>query len=90
MLLCHRPTGYAVFLGKRMGWGWYGVPDNLAETVADLFDALDGVAYLAEQDAFCLLQEESDEKWYYGEWINEAKTVKQIHFGEQPAQDVER
>ena len=38
MWLVYRPTGNAVFLGKRMAEGWYGVPDDLAHRIQALFD----------------------------------------------------
>ena len=38
MYLIHSPTGQGVFVGKRMGHGWYDVPNNLAENVRRLFE----------------------------------------------------
>lgn len=30
-------SGAGVYLGKRMGWGWYGIPEDLREKLAELF-----------------------------------------------------
>jgi hypothetical protein len=38
MYLVYKPTGRAVFLGKRMGQEWYGAPENLGALVETLFD----------------------------------------------------
>ena len=35
--LVYRPTGKAVFLGKRMADGWYGVPDDIKQRIEALF-----------------------------------------------------
>ena len=37
LFLVYRPTGKAVFLGKRMAEGWYGVPDDVKERIEALF-----------------------------------------------------
>lgn len=38
MYLVFWPTNTAVFVGKRMGFGWYGAPEDLAQRVERLFD----------------------------------------------------
>ena len=37
MYIVFKPTGDKVYLGKRMGWGWYDVPKNLPEKLEQLF-----------------------------------------------------
>lgn len=37
MYLIYRPTGDAVYLGKSMGWGWCGTPENVAQCISALF-----------------------------------------------------
>lgn len=37
MYLVHRPSGKALFLGKRLTDGWYGVPEDLVERLKQLF-----------------------------------------------------
>ena len=37
MYLIHRPTGTAIMLGKRMGWGWYQPPTG--EQMERFFEA---------------------------------------------------
>ena len=72
MWLCHRPSGLAVFLGKRYtALGWY---QPHAEITGALLEAL----YKAVQD-FCISEQENDEdfvllketddSWSYGETL---------------------
>lgn len=42
MWLVHKPSGSAVFLGKRMGGSWYGTPEDLSERIAVLFSVTEG------------------------------------------------
>jgi len=49
MFLVYRPTGDAVFLGKRMSWGWYGTPNDIVERIALLFEK---AAEAAAKDGF--------------------------------------
>ena len=39
MWLLHKPTGKAVFLGKRMDDSWYGTPDDVCHRIQALFAA---------------------------------------------------
>lgn len=67
MFLVHIPTGLAVGLGKRMGWGWY-LTDTLAvgPHIEKLYTILkDEFNYEGEQDAFRLMME-TDPGWCYG------------------------
>lgn len=53
MYLCHPETQQAVYLGKRLGDGWYGCPENVAEKISEMF------AKVEEQcggtdDGFCI------------------------------------
>ncbi len=38
MYLVFRPTGEKVFLGKRLAHGWYGVPEDLAHRLEEMFE----------------------------------------------------
>jgi len=48
MYLIHKPTGTAVMLGKRMGWGWYTPPTE--DQMTRFFEASEE----ANQDDFYL------------------------------------
>ena len=75
MFLVYRPTGDAVFLGKRMGWGWYGTPEDVAESIAVLFERAEEYAEAASgefsQDDFAIALESGEnqphaiDKWKY-------------------------
>ena len=76
MFLVYRPTGDAVFLGKRMGWGWYGTPKDVAESIAALFEkaekaAGEGAKRGLSQDDFAIALESGGNqphvisKWQY-------------------------
>lgn len=72
MFLVYRPTGDAVFLGKRMGWGWYGTPADLAENIAELFKKAELAAGSEfSQDDFAVALESGKnqphviDKWQY-------------------------
>lgn len=60
--LVYRPTGKAVFLGKRMAEGWYNVPDDVKERIEALFqhiqDERGNREY--EQDDMTLAMEECE------------------------------
>lgn len=60
MFLVYRPTGYAVPLGKRMGFGWYDAPEDLSEMMMDLFKHAEDAAIEldASQDDFVICAEE--------------------------------
>jgi len=47
--LVHEPSGESIYLGKRMGYGWYGAPDSLGEQLNQWFDSLQAKG---EQDCF--------------------------------------
>jgi len=57
MFLLHEPSGYYVYLAKRMGWGWYGVPDDVKQMIELLFDAIETQVAEGEQDAISLVFE---------------------------------
>lgn len=81
MYLLHRMTGRAVYLGKRMGGGWYDVPQDLAERVVQLFDYIeqegdyDDVCVAMEDSAAASVAVEVD-----GGWVEEGMLV----LGERP------
>ena len=58
MFFIHIPSGKRVYLGKRMGVGWYNVPDDLGARVKLLFDYLDG-EYVG-QDDFAIALEDAE------------------------------
>lgn len=76
MFLVYRPTGDAVFLGKRMGRGWYGTPKDLPEKILELFRRAKEAAAASErafsQDDFAVALEHGEhqphaiDKWQYG------------------------
>lgn len=59
--LVHRPSGAAVFLGKRMAFGWY---QNMGETIEGRLDAFFSeacdVSDLKSQDDFILVMEDAE------------------------------
>jgi len=73
MFLVYRPTGDAVYLGKRMGWGWYGTPDDVAHHIAELFEKAEKDAGESDfsQDDFAIALEIGEnqphaiDKWQY-------------------------
>lgn len=72
MWFVYRPTGEAVFLGKRMGHGWYGTPDDLADRVTALFARVLEADQSYSQDDFAVALELGEgqphalSKWVYG------------------------
>ena len=61
MYLMHRPTGLAVYLGKHSGFGWHGVPDDMAPQMEDLFGQVQE-QWLGEwsMEDFCVAMESCD------------------------------
>jgi hypothetical protein len=71
MFLVHVPTGLAVGLGKRMGWGWYTAnAETIGPQIQLLYDTLErDYAYGGEQDNFALAMEDtSGEALAMGAW----------------------
>lgn len=56
--LVYRPTGKAVFLGKRMGYGWYHVPQDVKARIEALFAHVEECYPDNSQDDFMLAMEE--------------------------------
>ena len=73
MYLMHRPSRKAVYLGKRMDFGWYSVPDDVKKRIERLFEMAESVSDAGNQDDFCIALEDgdgaslADSKWQYGE-----------------------
>ena len=71
MFLVYRPTGDAVFLGKRMGYGWYGTPADVQERILKLFDLVESKGE-THQDDFAIALEDGEaiphaiHDWVYG------------------------
>ena len=60
MYLVYRQTGDAVFIGKRMGTEWYGVPIGLADSIGELFElAWESGMPISQRDNFVLAMEDS-------------------------------
>lgn len=58
MYLVFMPTKDAVYLGKRMGWGWYGSPPDLSSHMQELYDIAEQTD--ANQDDFKVVFEDQD------------------------------
>jgi len=54
LFLVHQPSGHAVYLGKRMGWGWYDVHPDTARRLQWLYDRIESQEAEGDQDAFVL------------------------------------
>jgi hypothetical protein len=56
MYLVYTPTGDRIFMGKRMGLGWYGTPEDLGARILELFEKAEVAAMNdpARQDDFVL------------------------------------
>jgi len=85
MFLVYRPTGDAVYLGKRMGWGWYGTPEDVAQRIAALFEKAEEAAGGGfSQDDFALALEACENqphaisKWQYGERAADGSVSKLV------------
>ena len=84
MFLVHRPSGLAVFLGKRMGHGWYTTDRCIG--VQELFDALENEhTYYNQQDDFAVALEDATGatlalgEWQYGpQWYRNDGLVQLI------------
>jgi len=57
MFLMHRPSGKAVFLGERNGWGWEGVPEDIHARIVELFRVVQDGEGEGAQDDFCIALE---------------------------------
>ena len=57
MFLLHRPTGRAVYLGKRMLHGWYDAPPELTARMDRLFEDIGEDT--AAQDDFQIVMEDA-------------------------------
>lgn len=73
MYFMHRPSRKAVYLGKRMGWGWYSVPNDIKQRIERLFQMVEDQDAEGDQDDFCIALEDGDnaplteDDWCYGE-----------------------
>ena len=72
--LVHRPTGFAVMLGKRMGYGWYLQEEpNQGKRMSDFFKRIEEAEYEGSQDDFVLAIEDGreapdcTENWKYAD-----------------------
>ena len=77
MFLVHIPSGLAIFLGKRMGHGWYTTTDGItvggAVCIHKLFHAVENETdYYNQQDDFAIALEDASGAtlatgaWQYG------------------------
>jgi hypothetical protein len=60
MYLVHKPTGHAVYLGKRFLGGYYDAPENLSKQVQKLFDLAEE-SKVESQDDFCVVFESKND-----------------------------
>lgn len=66
MFLLHVPSGNAVYLGKRMGWGWHNVPEDVNKSIEKLFELVES-SY--DQDHFALAMEDCENNPYcFSKW----------------------
>lgn len=81
MFLVYRPTGDAVMLGSRLGFGWEGTPEDLSERIVALFEksAKSAEAGGFSQDDFAIAMECGKnhphviDKWQYKDIVNPGK-----------------
>lgn len=55
----HEGVKSKVYLGKRMAWGWYGVPDDVRANLAKLLEMTEGSD--GSQDSFVIMLEDIGE-----------------------------
>lgn len=83
MYLVHKPTGFAFFLGKRMGAEWYNPHECTVDDLNEFFEeCYDG----GGQDEFCLAMEGSADPSVITKWnwdSNSAWPTKMIIEGDQ-------
>lgn len=56
LYIVHKPTKKCVYLGKRMGWGWHDVPNNVRSNLNKFFEYLETCE---EQDSICIGMEDT-------------------------------
>jgi hypothetical protein len=89
MFLVYRPTGDCVFLGKRMGFGWYNVPDDIKERIAKLFELAQNAAADGDfsQDDFAIALESGAnqphviDKWTYVQGDKKIAISPEVPYG---------
>jgi len=72
MFLVYRPTGRAIHLGKRMGFGWYkDLPDHVPPLIEALFNHAEEAAleHGYDQDDFVLAMEHSNSEYVFCDWV---------------------
>jgi len=52
LFLKHAPSGYSVYLGKRMGWGYYDAKPDIHLAIQRLFDMVESQEADGDQDEF--------------------------------------
>jgi len=84
MYLLHKPTGRAVFLGKRMAWGWYRVPDDIKERLEALFEAVEDDAGTSQDDFAIALECATDQPHAIDDWeqIGDDGKIQLIKLGQ--------
>ena len=82
MLLCYRPSGRIIGLGKRMGFGWYNAVKK--EKLDEFFAQCEQDALEVEdsQDAFCLLMENDQglTDCFGKQWVYDSKESRGFDF----------
>lgn len=89
MYLLHRPSGRAVYLGKRMASGWYGAPSNVRDALEALYEAVERDPG-DNGDDFCIAMEDVD--GVMGPWppptmAVDSDAIKERITGEPPTQE---
>lgn len=63
LFLVHRPSGHAVYLGKRLGWGW-SVSSHVGHDIQTLFDLIESQKAGGDQDDFVIDANDGNGKEY--------------------------
>ena len=64
MYLLHKPSGYYVYMSKRMGWGWYGVDVKVIDHINLLFEMVESQEATGDQDDFIIALDNDDRLIY--------------------------
>ena len=86
MFLVYRPTGDAVYLGKRMAIGWYDTPKNVAQKIMELFEKAEQAVLCKEflPDDFAIALESGENnphaitKWTYAQSSDDKNVIKLV------------
>ena len=74
MCIVHKPTGYAVWLGKRMAVGWYCNAEDIQKELNDMYNLIEKEEGCINQDDFVIaleLNKDSNTAYEYNLVIGE-------------------